>query len=133
MVFPSLDQYNRAHAALNAEGLVRRKRDSGGGLGGLGIGYAGLSPQGTIWIDAERRDDAAAALAHVDLELLEPSLPIVDRAEPICPECATPLPADGPAGGMLAERGVLMRKQVSCRTRNSRKATLPTPFRRLRS
>ena len=97
LLFPSLDQYNRAHAALSAAGLVRRKRDPGGGLGGLGVGYAGLSPQGTVWIDVDRRDEAVAALAHVDLELLEPALPIVDRAEPICPECAEPLPADGPA------------------------------------
>lgn len=79
---------------LTDAGVVLRGFDGGSGQAFLGHIYLGTSVTREIWIG---ESDAERAIEALESEGIAFPLPIVDRAEPACPSCSTPLDPSAPA------------------------------------
>ncbi|MCH8151999.1 MAG: hypothetical protein IH830_06460 [Planctomycetes bacterium] len=87
---------------LTDAGVAHRGSDGEAGQAVLGQIFMGASAAMEIWIG---EPDAERAIEALDSEGIAFPLPIVDRAEPACPSCSTPLhpsaPASCPACGTI--------------------------------
>lgn len=91
------DGFNRALRELGAEGLLLDSKHPNSGPAGLGaLVGASVDPIGYLWIDVVRHEEAAAALERAGVAPEGTGVPLVDRAEPICPRCDAPLAPHGP-------------------------------------
>ncbi|MCH8342618.1 MAG: hypothetical protein IH983_01375 [Planctomycetes bacterium] len=79
---------------LSDAGVAHRGFDGGSGQALLGQIYMGTSVAREIWIG---EPDAERAIKALESEGIAFPLPIVDRAEPACPSCSTPLDPKGSA------------------------------------
>jgi hypothetical protein len=89
-------QYHRARAALEHARLLAKFSDPGGRWGPLQAVEFGSTIPGWLWIDRNDVDHVADLLDDLGVQHSLNARPIVDRSEPLCPQCAGALDPAGP-------------------------------------
>lgn len=87
------DDFNLAANKLEEAGILIVKSDAGLGIGGYIQVVTGHTSLSEIWIG---KPDIQRALEVLEASGLTVPAPLVDRQEPICPNCNEQLDMDGP-------------------------------------
>lgn len=91
------EQFHRARAALERDGLLVQFENPGGSLGTVGLLYGlGMSPTGRLWVMDDQMERVTQCLVEAGLPAPLDARPIIDRSDPTCLDCGTPLDPDGP-------------------------------------
>lgn len=83
--------YERAVDVLDMIGVVVRRTPPSSPLGAASGLLLGITSSGYIWVDAADLDRAMDALEEASINGIPIGSPIVDRSEPVCPNCQAAL------------------------------------------